>query len=388
MKINVCKVMFLSTLGYSMKNDKIVTSAFRGNIIADTVPIDGRGRHPPKHKITLDDDNTITAHIMSFNPAISHYRREHAPRRLYLPPEISVKEMHKDYEKKCTVGGRKFYCYEQYRKNVRDLNISFAKLGSEECKTCDAHRLHVISGNKEVTESKDMKKETRAMQTCCGNDECDTCKTYKAHWLKVITAREAYSIDRKESESNPEKDTKDTIILFVDMHKVVLLPRLPGYKVSMFTRRLVAINETFAPLGKSKIRPIGVLWHEELCGRNDEDVSSSYAKIFQVATLRDFKHFIFWADNCSGQNKCWTLFTMFANIVNTAGGADKVTMKYLVAGHTFMSADSFHHKVEKKMNSIKNVCFYRLRYLCELLWGGHSNEHRRFQIMGKWSQPG
>ena len=109
------------------------------------------------------------------------------------------------------------------------------------------------------------------------------------------------------------------------------------------------------PLGKSHIKPLDVLWHEKLCSRKDEDVMSSYAKIFQVPMLKDFKHFILWVDNCSGHNKCWTLLTMLANIVNTAGGPDKVTMKYLVAGHTFMSADSFHHKVETKMNSMGKV---------------------------------
>ena len=138
--------------------------------------------------------------------------------------------MHKDYKMKCSVSGRKIYCYEQYRKNVCDLNISFTKLGSEECETCDAHRLHVqrkeneekqvISGNEEVTQSKNMKRENGVMQTCCENDECDTCKMYKAHWLKVIKAREAYSIDRKEDESKPEKDT---VILSVDMQKGVVV---------------------------------------------------------------------------------------------------------------------------------------------------------------------
>ena len=131
----------------------------------------------------------------------------------------------------CSVGGRENYCYEQYRKNVRDLNISFAKLGSEECETCDAHRLHVqrkeneekevISGIEEVTQCKNTERENGAMQTCCENDECDTCKTYKAHWLKVINASETYSIGRKDDESNPEKDT---VFLSVVMQKAVLLP--------------------------------------------------------------------------------------------------------------------------------------------------------------------
>ena len=32
-----------------------------------------------------------------------------------------------------------------------------------------------------------------------------------------------------------------------------------------------------------------------------------------------------------------------------------ITSKYLNVGHTFMSADSFHHKVRKEMKRVKNV---------------------------------
>ena len=32
-----------------------------------------------------------------------------------------------------------------------------------------------------------------------------------------------------------------------------------------------------------------------------------------------------------------------------------ITIKYLNVGHTFMSADSFHHQVEKEMKQVKNV---------------------------------
>jgi len=41
--------------------------------------------------------------------------------------------------------------------------------------------------------------------------------------------------------------------------------------------------------------------------------------------------------------------------VNRIGGPDEVTLKYLEKGHTFMSADSFHAKVEGAMRKMKNL---------------------------------
>jgi len=71
---------------------------------------DRRGKHPPFRR---SDGNVIKEHIYSYNPQISHYRREYAPLRKYLPSDITVTDMHKDFvekypDKKC--------CYQSYRK--------------------------------------------------------------------------------------------------------------------------------------------------------------------------------------------------------------------------------------------------------------------------------
>lgn len=34
---------------------------------------------------------------MTYDPKISHYRREHAPNRLYLPSDINVTIMHEQF---------------------------------------------------------------------------------------------------------------------------------------------------------------------------------------------------------------------------------------------------------------------------------------------------
>jgi len=65
---------------------------------------------------------------------------------------------------------------------------------------------------------------------------------------------------------------------------------------------------------------------------------------------RDMKHIIYWMDNCSGQNKNWCLFTTLVSVVNDPKLAvEDISLKYFEAGHTFMSADSVHHGVEKAM---------------------------------------
>ena len=64
----------------------------------------------------------------------------------------------------------------------------------------------------------------------------------------------------------------------------------------------------------------------------------------------EINNFVFWTDNFSGQNKNWFLYTALVNEVNrTNGTTNKVTIKYFEPGHTFMSADNFHHVIEQGM---------------------------------------
>ena len=69
---------------------------------------------------------------MSFNPAVSHYRREHAPQRRYLQSELCISSMYQDVNTTNPgICGREFY-----RQILKEMNVSFAKLGHEECETC------------------------------------------------------------------------------------------------------------------------------------------------------------------------------------------------------------------------------------------------------------
>lgn len=71
---------------------------------------------------------------------------------------------------------------------------------------------------------------------------------------------------------------------------------------------------------------------------------------------RDVKNFILWLDNCSSQNKNWALFSFLIYIINYKGiSAETIKINYFELGHTFMSADAFHHQVEESFKRHKKI---------------------------------
>ena len=69
-----------------------------------------------------------------------------------------------------------------------------------------------------------------------------------------------------------------------------------------------------------------------------------------------YDNFIIWLDNCASQNKIWTLITALAKFVTQPDGPNSITLKYFTKGHTFMSADSFHKRIEDAMKRMNKVC--------------------------------
>lgn len=170
----VCKRFFLGTLGYPLHNDSIVRKVLSKTSPNELVANAIKKGHPSEKKI---DRENIRNHIKSFNPTISHYRREHAPRRLYLPSDININLMHKDYLEKYPDNK---ISYDLYRKEVKDMNISFAILGHEECWLCESFENHIKS-------SKHKKDNIQS--------ECEQCRLWDEHHKKAIMARQEYKKD-------------------------------------------------------------------------------------------------------------------------------------------------------------------------------------------------
>ena len=64
---------------------------------------------------------------------------------------------------------------------------------------------------------------------------------------------------------------------------------------------------------------LAVIWHQGLMKRNDEDITSAYLKVVNKVDQEGCsRHLVLWCDNCSGQNKNWTLFTAFAVLMGSS----------------------------------------------------------------------
>ena len=165
----------------------------------------------------------------------------------------------------------------------------------------------------------------------------------KNHAIQAKVCRIEYRND-KEKNLQIKK-----VIYAADMEKIIMIPRLPGMKKAIFTKRIIAFNETFSP-GKNDLRStIAVLWHEGMKGQCDEDLCSTVSKVLYHPKNNSVSDFVFWFDNCCAQNKNWTIYSgMISEVNQMDNNIQSVIFKYFEKGHTFMAADSFHHEVEKK----------------------------------------
>lgn len=191
----VCKVFFLTTLGYHPTNDKPLRTILREPSALKPIK-DKRGGSTKKF-----DRELIVRHIKSFNPTISHYRRAHAPNRLYLPSDITIQLMYKDFQEKHPTIRFSYYLY---RDVVSSMNISFTKLGHEECYDCEEFDVHL----KESGHGKDEE------------GTCENCTKNAKHVKKYREARECYKMDAELSDS---KQGNDQDIYSADLQKVIMV---------------------------------------------------------------------------------------------------------------------------------------------------------------------
>jgi hypothetical protein len=221
---------------------------------------------------------------------------------------------------------------------------------SEVPNVCEIPSSHNSSPSSSQTSetSKDIELEQTNISVNEKPRSCSVCDSYQIHKRRYTVARQTYNNDTaKKWDDNHELYT-------VDMQKVLILPKTT-IRYFFFVSRLVVFHETFAnlkPVGQNKC----ILWHEAITGRNNPDVSAYYNALIRLND--ETKHVIFWADNCSAQNKNWVLFTGCIIFVNENCGPETITFKYFQPGHSFMKADSIHGQIGKKWNKTPEVLDY------------------------------
>ena len=214
--------------------------------------------------------------------------------------------------------------YSQYQKVFKEMNIGFNRPSQDDCDMCLS-----------------FKNKDHHQPEC----SCDNCEKLKQHRENFEQARIAYQNDRECS------NTKEGhIVLAADMQKVIMLPKM-SIKSQYFLSRLTVFNETFCRL--DGLGDYCVLWHEAISGRCASDVTSAYVEA--MLALSAHSSFTFWCDNCSAQNKNWTLFCGLWLFAQQLEGPEEIEIKYLEKGHTYMRPDSIHGSIGAKMKKISSI---------------------------------
>ncbi|EDV25153.1 uncharacterized protein TRIADDRAFT_56782 [Trichoplax adhaerens] len=306
-------------------SDCFINRALRkadGNILGDRII-----KVTFKNALQPSAIEVIRKQILSFNPCISHYRIEEAPRAFYLPGSLTIKSMYQNLIQKHLIEGLD---YSLYQKQLQKMNIKFTSLGSDVCPSCFSYKQH---------------RHTRI------NRNCIKCQEYTAHTNFYRQARFYYHIDRKKKQSSTDA------YLTADLQKFLLLPVLANHtQIAARTKRLICFNQTFVPLGRATmaVPNVCILWHEGEAGRGDSEIASAF--IEGLKSYNGIEHITLWLDNHAGQNKNWTLYNAMAHIINTnIVSLKKLTLKYLTPSHTFMTANPVHAAIERKIRISSNL---------------------------------
>ena len=122
------------------------------------------------------------------------------------------------------------------------MNISFVKLGKEECERCDLHDKHLEDIHKLDKHELSKPGENGQNRKSTFVDYAD-CVDFELQIKTAIEARERYRDEKNREWTDNEK------VVSVNLQKVIMLLEL---KVVFFCKRIVVFNETFTPVDGSK----------------------------------------------------------------------------------------------------------------------------------------
>ena len=96
--------------------------------------------------------------------------------------------------------------YESYRKILNSMNISFRKLGEEQCELGEENTHHRCQRKQDSNEQEG------------GNNNYEVCERIKIHLERAKISRESYHADASKNGRNAEP------CFSMDMHKVLMFP--------------------------------------------------------------------------------------------------------------------------------------------------------------------
>lgn len=273
--------------------------------------------HRPLNELSQTSKKHVIRHISSFPTVESHYLRAKTT-KLYLESGLSIAKMYRFYLKWIEENNisTQSITERQYR-DIFNLNFNFGffKPKKDQCNDCTSYA-NMSTSDKEkfkVSQSK--------------------------HIRSKNEARRIKNIDKSAAIVRT-----DIVAACFDFQKVLQCP-FGETSVFFYKRKLNLHNFTIYNLASHQGHCY--LWDETIASQGSSEVSSCLYKFMleEKNKNNNVNKFIFWTDNCPGQNKNKILFSFYS----WASKKLKIDIshKFLEKGHTQNEGDSMHSTIEK-----------------------------------------
>ncbi|CAH1969846.1 unnamed protein product [Acanthoscelides obtectus] len=311
-QVKVCQQFFIATLGITQR---IIRNAILGKIQAIT---DGRGKHNPRHSITASQKMFLEQFIKGLPAVPSHYCRG-STKKLYLPSDI--KTFTNLYEMYSHQNTDKMSISSFKRIIKKEYNIGIHVPKKDKCIKCERYR-HLPSNLKN------------------GKEELD----FLRHIEKKESAKK-YFLEK-------QKDNHDSanLIASFDLQKVLTTPHGKSMLIG-FSRKCACYN--FTIYESVTANAFCYFWGEKDGRRGANEICSHLFDYLLHLDQKEEKTSVhLFCDNCPGQNKNRYMICMLAYFISISKSIRKLTITYLVSGHTYMPVESMHATIERKSKNL------------------------------------
>ncbi|KAI8435869.1 hypothetical protein MSG28_004078 [Choristoneura fumiferana] len=311
--VQVCLRTFLNTL--CITDQMVRTAQAKLSREGITLP-DERGKHP-NHLVVITAEmvKSVCEHVSSFQPVPSHYTRESSS-KLYLDNKLSFKKMFSLYKEWDQLQNydSKALTLRQYTDIVNEhMNVGFYVPKKDICDKC-----HAFSNEANPTE--------------------DQISAQSQHIENKKNAREFKADDKIVAQNSPE-----IVCATFDFQKILNCPH-GDVGLLYYKRKLSIYNFTIFDLANKE--GFCYMWTECTAKRGANEVSSCLSIFIKTLIDKGAKRFLFWSDNCSGQNRNRVVYSTYM-FLSKKYNVD-ITHRFLERGHTQNEGDSVHALIEKE----------------------------------------
>ena len=268
--------------------------------------------------------SNVVSHIKSFDTVESHYCRKNST-KMYLPGNLNVMKMYQMFQAHCLENGIECVSEKIYR-NIfnKNFNLSFQRPLKDRCDFCTSYSFSSEQEKEKLRES------------------------FNRH----IANKEASRLQKQEDKSKAERNDDETFLAACfDLEQILMTPH--SYESCLFyKRRLSTYNFTVYDLCSKD--GFCYIWNETISGRGSCEVASSLYWFLKDQSSKGKRKFVFFSDNCCGQNKNRYVLSMYWYCMNVFK-LERITHKFLEKGHTQNENDSIHATIER---ASKNISIY------------------------------